>query len=479
MLRSLGVMDGVVIAASSTAATTSIAIGMGALAVTVGRQTPIVLILAFLPIIGIAAAYARLNKVEPNCGNGYVWVGKSLGPWLGFLAGWLVLVGTLIFLAYTSAVSGSAILQLLNEAGLTSLDPNSTVLSTIVGLIVLAAVTVTAITGVAKATQVQKYLLIFEYAVLIGFCVWGLIKGSQPFSWSWLNPFAIGSFSGLAQGLVLAVFFYWGWDAAFSITEETHEVRDSGRGGFTALFTMLGLFLLGSLAFQRVLSTQDLISHGPQGLAYFGSKLAAQPIASLLLIALMFSAVGSLQAGVIPNVRQVLAMGRDKTLGNAWTKIHPKYGTPATGTVLTAGIATAIAVFAVGIPSLSQMILAAVNAIGIVVAIYYGLTAIACAVRFSGVVRSQPVQAIRAVFLPALCGLVLLTLGGYLVYSYLTSTDHFAVNANNGYFELLAPGIIVVSGLLVAGWAKWRRRSPYFRVRRVVEVAVEPVERLS
>lgn len=139
MLRSLGVVDGVVIAASSTAATTSIAVGMGALAVMVGRQSPIILILAFLPIIGIAAAYARLNKVEPNCGNGYVWVGKSLGPWLGFLAGWLVMVGTLIFLAYTSAVSGSVILQLVNQAGLThiaelALDPNSTIMSTIVGL---------------------------------------------------------------------------------------------------------------------------------------------------------------------------------------------------------------------------------------------------------------------------------------------------------------------------------------------------------
>jgi amino acid transporter len=471
--RSLRVVDGMVIAASSTAATTSIAVGMGVLAAAVGTQTPIILVLAFLPVLGIAAAYARLNRVEPNCGNGYVWVGKSLGPWLGFLTGWLVLVGTLVFLAYTTAISGSVIVQLADTAGL-PLDPDSTLLATAIGLVVLALVAVVAITGVAKAAWVQKWLLAFEYAVLIGFSVWGIAVGGIPFSWSWLNPFAIGSFASLAQGLVLAVFFFWGWDAAFSVTEETRGVEDAGRGGFIALFTMLGLFVLGAIAFQRVLGPDELVANGAQGLGYYGAKIATQPFAVLLLLALMFSAIGSLQAGVIPNVRQALAMGRDRTLGRAWTLISARYGTPAIGTVLTAAIAAAISLLSLSIPTVSQLILAAVNAIGVVVSLYYGMTAIACAVRFRGIVRSQPSQAVRAVFLPALCGTVLLTVGGYLVYLYLSTTDHFEVRPDNGWFELLTPALIVLSGLGVAAWAKWRRRSPYFRVDRVVETEVVP-----
>jgi amino acid transporter len=92
--RSLGVVDGVAIAASSTAATTSIAIGMGTIATIVGLQAPALLLLAFLPVLGIATAYARLNRSEPNCGNGYTWVGKTLGPWPGFLTGWVTIVGS-------------------------------------------------------------------------------------------------------------------------------------------------------------------------------------------------------------------------------------------------------------------------------------------------------------------------------------------------------------------------------------------------
>lgn len=61
--KSLGVLDGVAIAASSTAATTSIGIGLGVTAGVVGLYLPSIMLLAFLPILGIAGAYSRLNMV--------------------------------------------------------------------------------------------------------------------------------------------------------------------------------------------------------------------------------------------------------------------------------------------------------------------------------------------------------------------------------------------------------------------------------
>lgn len=118
-------MDGVVIAASSTAATSSIGIGLGVTAGAVGLHLPIIMLLAFLPILGIAGAYSRLNRVEPNMGSGYVWVGRSLSPWLGFLVGWIGIVSTVVFLSYTTTVTGSALLQLAGEEGCTP-SPDST-----------------------------------------------------------------------------------------------------------------------------------------------------------------------------------------------------------------------------------------------------------------------------------------------------------------------------------------------------------------
>ncbi|BDH13099.1 MULTISPECIES: APC family permease [Streptomyces] len=468
MRRSLGVKDGVAIAASSTAATTSIGIGMGTLAAYTGRQTPALLLLAFLPILGIALSYARLNRTEPNCGSGYTWVGRSIGPWPGFLTGWVVLVGNVIFMAYTGAVTGSVVLQFLNKLGLHSiwglpLDPSSTGISTAVGLVALVIVTVTAITGVHAATRLQMWLLVFEYTVLLLFCGYALFTGDQPFSLSWLNPFEISSPQALAQGMVLAVFFYWGWDAAFSVNEETRSATDAARGGLIALVAMLGLFLIGALAFQRVMSTGELIHNGPQALTFLGSQLAPEPWASLPLAALMCSAFASLQSSVIPTARGALAMARDRTLGPVWQRVHPRYGSPAVGTLLIMALAALLAVLAVGIPKLNEMILTAVNSIGLTVALYYGLTALACAVRFRHSLRDGAVRALRDVVVPAVSALALFGLGGYLVWDYATMSDHFEASPDNGWFMLLLPTLFILLGLATAAWAKWVRRAPYFR----------------
>ncbi len=192
--------------------------------------------MAFLPILGIASAYARLNRSEPNMGSGYMWVGRSLGPWPGFITGWVTLIGTVIFMAYTSAVTGSVFLQFRNKAGWhhalgLTLDPNSTALSTVVGLLVLAVVTYTAITGVRKAHPAPDLAAGLRVRGPAGLLRLGPDLGGHAFQWSWLNPFAIRDGTAFAQGLVLAVFFFWGWDAAFSVTEETKNVRDAARGG--------------------------------------------------------------------------------------------------------------------------------------------------------------------------------------------------------------------------------------------------------
>ncbi|MEV6341889.1 APC family permease [Actinoplanes sp. NPDC051851] len=461
MPKSLGVVDGVVIAASSTAATTSIAIGTGVLAGIAGRQVPILLILAFLPMLGIAGAYARLNRSEPNCGAGYTWVGSTLGPWLGFLAGWIPIAGTVVFLAYTTSICGSLLIQTVAKFGLHGLDPNSTAQSTLIGLVVLAVVTWTAILGVGHAARFQKYLLIFEYAVLIVFCGWGLVAGDQPFSLSWLNPFAFHSGAALAQGLVLAVFFYWGWDSAFSVTEETRNPEDAAKGGYIALFTMLGLFVLGAIAFQRVLPTDELAEHGAEGLSYYAAQLTGEPWASLPLLALMFSAIASVQAGVIPTARLTLAMSRDRNLGPIWSRMSHR-GTPAAGTVVMATIAGFVALLEFAFPKLNEAILAAVNTVGLLVAIYYGLTAVASAVRFRDLLRTDPVEGVKAVVVPLLSGTALLALGAYLALYYATLSDGFALDVENGWFNLAMPVVIIALGLIAAAVAKWHRRSPYF-----------------
>lgn len=464
----LGAFDSVAIAASSTAATTSIGIGIGVIAGVVGLHLPAVLLVAFIPILGIAGAYGQLNRVEPNAGNGYVWVGKSLTPWLGFMVGWVNIMATALFLAYTTAVTGSAVIQTVGEIGVhrlgtLTLDAGSTAQTTVLGLIMLVAVTVTAVVGVRLVARLQTGLLVFEYMVLIGFCGFGILVGPHPFSLSWFNPLAVPSAPALAQGLMLCVFCYWGFETAFTLNEEVRDPKDAARAGTTTLFLMLALFLLGSLAFQRVLSEDELAGHGAEALTFFGDRLAAMPLSILPAIALMFSAVASLQAGVIPTARSMFAMSRDRTLGATWSKVSARFGTPAAATVAIGALAAIIATAALVIPKLNDMIMATVSGIGIVVAFTYALIALAAAVRFRGLLREHPTRAVRAVVIPAVSAAALFLLGCYLCWSFYSSTDHFEASPDNGWFLLLIPLTLVTTGVVAGAWAKWIRRSPYFR----------------
>ncbi|MFW0794484.1 APC family permease [Gordonia sp. CPCC 205515] len=467
LARRLGTADGLAIAASSTAITTTVGVGLGAIATIVGIQMPILLVLAFLPIIGIAIGYATLNKVESNCGNSYVWVGQTLSPWLGFLSGWFQMVSVLIFLTYTTAIAGSAIIQLLDMAHVSSvlgvtLDANSTLQTTVLGLLILVPLTITAIRGIDVAARLQKYLLAFEYTVLVGFCLYGVFAGGQPFSWAWFNPFAMQSFTVLAQGLVVAVFCYWGFEAAFSVNEEVRDPKDASRAGLLTVILALGLFVLAAIAFQRVIPHDELTTSGTAGLASFGSMLADEPLAALPVIALTLSVVASIQATLIPSARFLYAMGRDRTLGPVWTKLHPRFGTPALATVCFAVLAGTLALIAVIIPKLSDLILAGVNSVGFVVALWYGLTGVASAVRFRSTLRNQPGKAIGAVIIPLLSSAILFTLSGYLAWTWINSTDHFELVPNNGWFLISIPTLMVGSGLVMAAVAKWGRKSPYF-----------------
>jgi amino acid transporter len=487
MREVLGPVDGAVIAMSNTAPTLSIGIGMGVIAGIVGRSIPALVVLAFLPVLGIASAYSQLNRVERNCGAGYTWVGRTLTPWLGFQSGWVTLAGSTIYLAYGSQVCGALAITFANEAHLHSLfglalNPGSTALTTVLGLIVLVLLTLTAIRGADLVARFQTPMIVFEYLVLIGFCCYALVKGHQPVTWSWVSPLASGSPKVLANGFVVCVYIFWGWDSVFSVTEETRRPRDAARAGYGSLLLMLGMFLLAAFGLQRLFPTGAMAANAATLLPYLGTTLAREPLAALPLVAMLFSSVASLQSGVLPTARGALAMGRDGALGPVWTRLHKRYATPAYGTVLICSVAALLGVLALGIGTLGQFIAAAAISVGVLVSLYYCLAGFACAVRFRAALLTGAGPALRQVILPGLSALALLAGGVYLAYSDWVSSPGFAFSASNGRFLALVPAVIVAAGIVLSAWAKWGRRAAYFNGRvlgEAVPASDEPALEVS
>jgi amino acid transporter len=464
---SVGVTGTAVIAMANTAPTLSIGIGLGLISLDAGAAVPAMVLLAVLPILGIALAFSRLNRAERNLGASYTWVGRTLSPWLGFQCGWVNLVGSTIYLAYGSQVCGSMVLTFARECHWTTvfgraLNPTSIALTTVVGLVVLVGLTYLAIRGADVVARIQTPLIAFEYLVLIGFCGYAAVRGTHPITLSEFNPLTAPSVKLAATGLILCVYCFWGWDSAFTLTEETRSARDSARAGFGSIFLMLGMFLLAAIGFERYFSLSVMGANGTQLLPYLGTQIARQPLAALPLLAMLFSSVASLQTGVLPNARGALAMGRDGTLGRIWTRVSPKYGSPAIGSLLIAGVAAAIAVLGIGIGTLNQFVLAMATSVGILVSGYYGLAGLACAWRFRRELRAGVLTALAAVVLPTISAVILLGLGSFLAVSEWQQSSSFALNAENGRFLAVVPFTVVAVGIALSAWAKWGRRSRYF-----------------
>src|SRR3954462_4615917 len=84
----LGLISSVVIGVASTAPAYSLAATLGFVVAFVGVQTPIVVILAFVPILFTSIGSAELNRADPDCGTTFTWAGRAISPGTGWWGGW-------------------------------------------------------------------------------------------------------------------------------------------------------------------------------------------------------------------------------------------------------------------------------------------------------------------------------------------------------------------------------------------------------
>jgi amino acid transporter len=92
---------------SSTAPGYSLAASLGLVVAAVGVQAPAIMLLAFLPMLFIAASYYYMNRADPDAGTTFSWVTRAMGPWLGWLGGWAIIVADVIVMANLSQIAGS------------------------------------------------------------------------------------------------------------------------------------------------------------------------------------------------------------------------------------------------------------------------------------------------------------------------------------------------------------------------------------
>jgi amino acid transporter len=225
----LGFVSNVVIGVASTAPGYSLAASLGFVVAIggVGLQAPAVLLVAFLPMLFIAAAYYYMNRADPDCGTTFSWVTKAMGPWAGWLGGWAIIVADVIVMANLAQIAGLYTFLLVDWQS----AADSTAAVTAVGVAWIAIMTAICVIGIELSARTQVGLLGAELITLALFAIVALVQiaggnagpdAVDP-SFGWINPFEIDSFDALVSGVLIAVFIYWGWDSTVTVNEESEN----------------------------------------------------------------------------------------------------------------------------------------------------------------------------------------------------------------------------------------------------------------
>ena len=104
--NAIGFVSSVVIGVASTAPGYSLAATLGFIAAAVALQSPAILLISFVPMFLVAAGYYYMNKADPDCGTSFSWVTKAMGPQLGWIAGWTIVVADVIVMANLAQIAG-------------------------------------------------------------------------------------------------------------------------------------------------------------------------------------------------------------------------------------------------------------------------------------------------------------------------------------------------------------------------------------
>jgi amino acid transporter len=475
--NAIGFASSVVIGVASTAPGYSLAAVLGLIVAAegVGVHAPAIMIVAFIPMLLVALAYKYMNKADPDAGTTFSWVTRAFGPAAGWMGGWAIVVADIIVMANLAQIAG------LYTFLLFGVDEPSTAAVTAIGVVWIAIMTAVCVIGIELNARTQRWLLTAEvvtlaiFAIVALFRVWTNDAPAEAIdpSISWFSPFAIDSISGLTEGVLIAVFIYWGWDSLVTVNEETEDSDTvPGRAAVVATLILVGIYVIVSTAAVAFGGTERLANDesgdvlGLLANDVFGSAT----LGKIVIIAVLTSAAASTQTTILPTSRTALSMARAKAFPAALGRVHQQYLTPHVATIWMGALSI---LWYVGLTIVSEDILVdSITALGLMIAFYYGITGFACTWYY----RRELTKSARNFFLVGLAPL----LGGAILTAVFVKSCVDLSKADAGsstYFGIGSPlvigiGFLLMGPILMGLWYAAGHREFFRRRPEVADPAV-------
>lgn len=173
-------------------------------------------VIALVAMLFTGIAYGEMAKKFPFGGSVYRYVQQSTTPWLGFLAGWGMMISYFFLPAVCYCVGAMFAEWIFPSVPLVAWYVIFTVITSILAWL-----------GIEASTRASWIMFFIEIALIAWFFIATFIKVAQgEFSINtnaFINPNAEFSMSAVLSATVVVVLSYVGFDAISTLAEETVE----------------------------------------------------------------------------------------------------------------------------------------------------------------------------------------------------------------------------------------------------------------
>ena len=459
----IGFWDGLSVGLASTAPAYSLAAVIGSIVVAVGVKAPAVLLVSFIPMFFIAAAFFYMNKVDTDCGTTFSWVTRAMGPYAGWIGGFAICTTGILVVGSLADVSAYYFYDLIGIDGPDGkpLFRNELAVA-MLAVVIIGVMTTICVIGTEISAHLQRVLTLGQVAILwlfAGGVFVRLITGKVPDasidpSLDWLSPFGV-EYSGLLSGVLLAVFIYWGWESAVNLSEESEDSsRAPGLAGVASTVILLVTYIgvtVALIAYAGQAALEDFDDDAGV-LGAVGEQVLGSTVGQLLVIAVIISGISSAQTTILPGSRTSLSMAVAGALPKPFGRIHPRFLTPAFGTIFVGVLATLW--YVPGKLISENFLFDSLSALSLMIAFYYGLTGFACAIYW----RHELTRSVKNFLFIGVAPVIGALLLGYLLYESIGElSDPKASYSGTEVFGIGVPLaialIFTLSGFLImVGW---------------------------
>jgi len=399
----LHIGDVVVMSMASSGPTQSIAVTLAVLLSTVAYASFLPIVICFIPMLGIAVGYQRLNAWQRSAGATYSWVGRALNPHAGFFGGWIMLMYYCVGTTSLTVPLGTYMLSFFSDSA-----ANNVYAVAAVGTGFDVLVLVVAALGIRLSARFSWGWAIFEYGLLVGFSIAAVVgiyghhlHNTVHIAGSWFTIGGAGGFSALVSGCVLAIFLYSGWDTAAYVSEEARG-KQAGRAGVASVVVLFVIYAGVILCLQGVAPNKDMQANAGNILAYVGDLIGGTGWGNVMIVAVLGGTLASLLAAIVSAGRISYAMGRDRTFPRWFANINPGFRTPWHATILF-GLLNIVFLWGTTLTgSIGKALADIVSTLGLIAAMFYLLTASAAVWYYRRTIMSTASDFFLGGFLPGL-----------------------------------------------------------------------------